>query len=228
MFYRAVLAIDSAMEGCGVAVLQGAVSATRSLPMARGQSEHLIPMVRDCMEEAGLGYNALEAVCVTIGPGAFTGLRIGLSAAKAFGLSLAIPVYGITTLQLLALEFSARSAGRSCAVIIETKRTDFYMQRFDERGAALCPPVAVEGADVLALLERGDVLLGDGVRRFCETAHADFAVEAGFVLPDILLAARLLCDPARRAAFMTEDLSPVYLRPPDVSFSKKAQRVLEG
>lgn len=200
----------------------------RAQAMARGQAEHLIPMVQEVMGECACPYDALHAVAVLSGPGAFTGVRIALSAARALGISLDIPVYGMTTTQALALAF-VRQEHKPCTVVIETKRTDFYMQKFDANGHALGDPCALLAEDLAALMDRGDIVIGDGAARFLESAGAhDFSYVAGFDVPDMVMVAERLCAPETRAAFFVLDPAPVYLRGADVSFSTKPQRILEA
>jgi tRNA threonylcarbamoyladenosine biosynthesis protein TsaB len=98
-----VLAIDTALSACSVALVKdGQTMASRIEPMARGQAERLAPMVRDIMAEYGLAFRQIDRVAVTRGPGAFTGLRIGLAFARGLALALGRPCVGITTLEVLA------------------------------------------------------------------------------------------------------------------------------
>ncbi len=228
--YGCVLALDSAMNGCGAAVLSGGRTVSRMMSMERGQAEQIIPMVEACMAAHGVSYAALEAVAVTVGPGAFTGLRIGLSSAKSFGLSLDIPVYGITTLQALALAHMRRVAS-PCTVLVESKRTDFYVQGFDGTAHALYDPQALSAENVQRLLPAGGVLIGDAVPRFLTLSDGGVdgaVIQAGYDMPDVAVMVEHLAEPDSRALYFSTDLAPVYLRPPDVSVSQRVQRVLGG
>jgi tRNA threonylcarbamoyladenosine biosynthesis protein TsaB len=98
-----VLAIDTALDACSVALVRdGAVLQCVVEPMARGQAERLAPLVRDTVASAGLAFSDIERIGVTKGPGAFTGLRIGLSFARGLGLALNRPCLGFSTLEALA------------------------------------------------------------------------------------------------------------------------------
>lgn len=98
-----VLAIDTALTACSVAIVRdGETLLARVEPMARGQAERLAPMVRDAMAHCGLVFKELDLIAVTRGPGAFTGLRIGLAFARGLALALGKPCVGLSTLELLA------------------------------------------------------------------------------------------------------------------------------
>lgn len=223
--FQNILALDTAMAGCTAAVVAGEFEAVRSEAMPRGQAEHLVPFAQEVMEQAGLDYADLDAVLCTVGPGAFTGLRIGMSAARAYGLSLEIPIFGITTTQALALAFSAEQK-KSCAVIIETKRSDFYIQLFDETGKAISEATAAEAADIE--IPEGFVLIGDGVRRFLEMTGLENETElTNYMLPDMLACARCLAENYNVEGVFHLNPEPVYLRGADVSQPKSPPRQLE-
>src|SRR5690606_2616572 len=98
-----ILAIDTALGLCSAAVVQAdRTLAVLSEPMRQGHQERLAPMVRDVVREAGLAFVDLERIAVTVGPGSFTGLRVGLSFAKGLGLALDRPVVGIESLEAMA------------------------------------------------------------------------------------------------------------------------------
>ena len=130
-----ILALDTALAACSVALWRdGAIDAGRFAPMDRGQSEAIMPMVRQVMAEAGAQFADIDLVAVTIGPGAFTGLRIGLAAARGLALAAGLPCLGVTTLEAVAAGIPAaeRIAG-TVLVVLETKRADVYAQSFDAR-----------------------------------------------------------------------------------------------
>ncbi|MCF8496776.1 MAG: tRNA (adenosine(37)-N6)-threonylcarbamoyltransferase complex dimerization subunit type 1 TsaB, partial [Alphaproteobacteria bacterium] len=219
--FHYILALDSATAGCSACVLdmRADKAFSHSLPMARGQAEHLVPMIDGAMKDAGIDYKDLGALIVTTGPGAFTGLRIGLSAAKSLAMVLRIPALGVTTLQILALQYARlHKPDRALTVLVETKRTDFYMQRFSSQGSALSAPSSVTGVMLAGdIAHAHDMFVGDGAERFRDglagnlpLADFDFSV----VLPDAEVMARLV---AEDFAGLTPDISPLYLRPPDVT-----------
>lgn len=98
-----ILAIDTALSACSVALVQGGetlMSCTEV--MARGQAERLAPMVAELMGGAGISFKHLDRIAVTRGPGAFTGLRVGLAFARGLALALGRPCVGFSTLEVLA------------------------------------------------------------------------------------------------------------------------------
>ncbi len=135
-----ILALDSATSACSVAVFcDDEVIAHGYEEMSRGQAETLIPMVADAMSAAGLVFDALDAIAVTMGPGAFTGVRIGLSTAQSLALAADKPLVGVTTLEAV---FAAQGqASTPFLVALDTKRTDIYAQLFDSDGEALTETV---------------------------------------------------------------------------------------
>ena len=202
-----VLAFDTTLDACSAAVLDGErVLACRSEPMARGHQERLAPLVREVMAEAGVGFATLQRIGVTVGPGSFTGLRVGLAFAKGLGLALQRPVIGVGTLEALA---ATAGIGRVAAVV-DAKRGQFWVQTF-YAGQALTAPAAHEPEAVsLALTDdRPEVLVGSGAGRFACS------------LPGVRTDPRTVADPAaiaRLATVAPEPTAPprpLYLRAPD-------------
>jgi len=168
-----LLIFDTTGAACSVAVWSAqAVIANRYEAMPRGQAEHLLPMIGATLNDAGLDYAQLEAVAVTTGPGAFTGVRIGLSAARGLALALDIPALGVTAFEAMAIR-----APTGCLVAIDTKRRDYYCQTFDPdcqeatilSAEALLDQVAALGTRLVtddpALAERaGDAAAGIAAR----------------------------------------------------------------
>ena len=98
-----LLAVDCATNACSAALwLDDGAGPHRYRAMRRGHAETLMPMVRAVMDEAGLAFSDLDAIAVTTGPGAFTGIRIGLAAARGFALAANLPLIGVTTLEAVA------------------------------------------------------------------------------------------------------------------------------
>lgn len=215
-----LLALDSAGAACSAALWRaGRVEAARFEVMGRGQSERLVPMIEEVMAAAGRGYEQLDALAVTRGPGGFTGVRIGLATARGLALALGRPVIGLTSFEAVAAGVDAEARqGRPLAVLLDGKRREAYLQVFDAGLAPLGPPACVAPEDLVAALPAGPLLLaGDGaasdedlaarndVTRLKAVRHAEAARFAG------LAAARGL--PAPGAAAPT----PLYLRPADVT-----------
>ena len=195
-----VLAVDTCFAACQVAVLNGDTVTVRSEAMERGHQERLAGMVAEVLAEAGVKFADLSRIGVTVGPGSFTGLRVGLAFAKGMGLALGVPLVGVGALEALA-------AGRNgrVAAVLDARREQVHLQVFED-GASLAAPEAVDipvALERLAALPAG-VLVGPG---------ADLVAASGWTLdvapwPDIAavaaLAARL--DPAEAPP------TPLYLR----------------
>jgi len=133
-----VLAIDTAAPRLQLALLRpdGAVDVSRD-EMAQGHAELLFPRVDALLARNGLAYADLDRVAVTTGPGSFTGLRIGLSAARGLGVALGLPVIGVPS--LFAISLGAPS-GSPVAVLLDARRGEAYFQLFDGPGEPAGPP----------------------------------------------------------------------------------------
>jgi len=203
-----VLGLDTCLNACSVAVLDGErVLAHETEVMARGHQERLAPMVERAMQAAGLAFDRLERVGVTIGPGSFTGLRVGLAFAKGLGSALSIPVVGVGTLEALAAE-----AEGLVIAAIDARRDQVYLQGFEGGRALMAPdvlPVEVAMARLAELsMGRTASLVGSG----------------GPLLAQVLPGARLVAaegadarNVARLAAAVRDPAPPrpLYLRAPD-------------
>lgn len=131
-----LLAFDTSADMVSVAVLdEKKVYAVAQDEMVHGQAENLMPMIDQALQHAHLTLKQLGGIAVTTGPGSFTGVRVALSAARAFGLALNIPVHGVT-----CFEAVAHNCGQAVRVVLDSKRDDYYSQSFDDKGFATSPP----------------------------------------------------------------------------------------
>lgn len=224
-----LLAFDTAGSSCSAAVWRaGEIAARRFEPMQRGQSERLVPMIEEVMAEAGLDYAALDAVAVTVGPGGFTGVRIGLATARGLALAWAKPLLGISNFEAVAATVAEdERRDRSVAVLLDAKRTDLYVQAFDDALTPLGQPASVLPRDLAGHLPEGPlVLAGDAVEQGLEglaairgaaltVSSAPRQVDAGRLAE--LAAGRSLPAPGAAAPM------PLYLRAPDVSRPKRGR-----
>lgn len=166
----AALVLDTSGPACGVLLAVGERRIRRCETMARGHAERLMPMIAEVLREAACTPAALRAVIVCTGPGSFTGIRVGVAAARGMALGLGIPAVGVDLFAALA-----RAAGGTSTVILPSGR-EIFAQRFSE-GRADAPPAPASGAavthDIAALSADGGVLpllLAEGEARLAEGA----------------------------------------------------------
>ena len=161
-----ILALDSATGACSVALWHdGAIVARRFAVMDRGQSEILIPMALEVLAEAGADFSSIDVFEVTIGPGAFTGLRIGLAAARGMALASGRPLVGVSTFEAVAHGVPVEELeGRRVLVAVEFRREDIFVQTFDTKLIAIDQPRSVRPENLI--LPGTPVLVaGDGAAR---------------------------------------------------------------
>lgn len=200
-----VLVIDTALDACTAAVFEdGRALGVRSEVMARGHSERLGGFVRDAVAEAGGGFEALDRIGVTVGPGSFTGLRVGLAFAQGLGAALGLPVVGVSTLEALAR--SADGGQGATAAVIDARRGQVYLQLF-EAGRAASEPEALSLEDAVARLSgRAWRITGSGATLVGGEPSPQHAPD-----PAALAALTAALDPA------THPPRPLYLRAPDAT-----------
>ncbi|MGD9968499.1 MAG: tRNA (adenosine(37)-N6)-threonylcarbamoyltransferase complex dimerization subunit type 1 TsaB [Hyphomonadaceae bacterium] len=185
-----VLGIDTALDACSVAIVRDLnMLAHLHEPMARGQAERLAPMVQQAAQHAGVAFDQLDRVAVTTGPGSFTGVRVGLSFARALALSIGKACIGVSTLEALALEDGEEGAR---AAVIETP-----------------------GASYFALYENGAPLIAP--RNIARGEHEALRGEAVLKGPDVTVNAAALAVRAGRLHPALYPPNPTYLRAPHVT-----------
>ncbi|MBI1779241.1 MAG: tRNA (adenosine(37)-N6)-threonylcarbamoyltransferase complex dimerization subunit type 1 TsaB [Proteobacteria bacterium] len=220
-----VLGLDSALSGCSVAlVAAGQLKAERHQAGERGQAECLLPMIEATMAAATIGFPALDLIAVTIGPGAFTGLRIGLAAAHGLALGAKRPVAGVTTLEAVAAATEAAlRRGRTLVVALETKRRDLYLQAFTPALQPLTEPQAVAPERFEAWAPSGPLLIaGDGADRLAASLRGRaFSIAEGVRLPEAALVARIAA--LRHGSDAARPGTPLYLHAPDVTMPTAAR-----
>jgi tRNA threonylcarbamoyladenosine biosynthesis protein TsaB len=149
-----VLAIDTALAVCAAAILDTEVVGMRareSLPMVRGHAEALMPLIARVMDAAELEFSELDRIAVTTGPGSFTGLRVGIAAARGIALAAAKPSVGLSTLAAYAAPLIAKDDNIPVAVVIDARHDQVYLQVFGVGGRTIVSPrVTPIGEAVLA------------------------------------------------------------------------------
>ncbi len=213
-----ILGLDSAGTACSAGLWwDGALVSHAFAHMREGQAASLMPMIASVMHGANL--QALDIVAVTVGPGSFTGIRIGLAAARGIALAAGIKVVGVTTLEAVAHAVD-ELVDQSLLVALESKRAELFVQCFDHRRAPITAPASIR-PDALAqsLPEGRFTVVGDGrarAREACARVGRVLHALDGPDQPDGATVARLAADRLACGQPMLPPL-PVYLRAPDVT-----------
>jgi len=221
-----VLAIDTALAACSAAILdtdQGSIVASASLPMLRGHAEALIPLLGRVTGEAHVAFRDVDRVVVTTGPGSFTGLRVGIAAARGIALAIGKPAVGLSTLSAYAAPHLADDETAPVVVAIDARHQQVYLQVFGVGGrTVVAPRLAPLGEAVRAAAKAPARIVGSAAQ----------AIADGLAATD---AAPILVDPAgapdidwvvRMGAAVPEGQSPPtpqYLRAPDAQPQNAAQ-----
>jgi len=211
-----ILALDAATAACSVALWgDGIVLARRHAAMARGQSEALMPMVAEVMAEAGVAFAAIDLLAVTVGPGAFTGIRIGLAAARGLALATGLKAVGIVTTRAVAHAVDpAERRGRPLLVVLDSKRDEPWVQAFAADWSPLGPVAALSPSAAAALLSGPVLLVGDAADRVAPLMpEAELSAASGS--PDAAIVAALAAEDW--VSGTTLPAAPLYLRPADVT-----------
>jgi len=212
-----VLAIDTALGACAAAVLDsqaGAILAAESIGMVRGHAEAVMPLIARVMDAARSEFVELNRIAVTVGPGSFTGLRVGISAARGIALAAGKPAIGLSTLSALAAPHVAARAGDTIIAAIDARNEQVYFQVFAPNGVTVVTPrLDRVRAAVRAVPVGPTVITGSGA--LLVAAHwpsgSPIPRVEDHAAPDIGWVARL------GAAAQDEGTAPkpLYLRRPD-------------
>lgn len=213
-----ILAIDTALEACSAALHNVATDETvarETIPMTRGHAEALIPLIERLMTQSGCEFNDIDAFAVTVGPGSFTGLRVGLSAARGFGLATGKPVIGVSTLATLAAPLLAIDDAIPVVAAIDARHGNLYIQMFGPGGRILVSPRVMALRDATRAVAIGPArLAGSGAALLAEGWPAGERPPLAIfpdATPDPVWLARLasVADPAR------SEPRPLYLKEAD-------------
>ena len=198
-----VLAIDTAGVDCSAALYDSAAGRLLSEvteEIGKGHAERLMAVINAALEKSGLRLDAVKRIAVVVGPGSFTGIRVGVAAARGFALALGVESVGVTTLEVLAASSREGNAG-PVVVAMDAKRNEIYAQAFAADGSALTEPEAMSAERVAELAEaHGAGITGSWGRG---TAPASDRFDIGAV-------ARIGAGKASG-----EKPKPLYLRGPD-------------
>lgn len=198
-----ILAFDTATPFVTVALHDGsdvAVELTSVEKLKHG--EQLAPLIQQALDRAGLVRQDLTAIAVGVGPGPFTGLRVGLVTARTLGFVLELPVYGVCSLDVIAVE-AALSAGQPFVVATDARRKEVYRASYDEAGRRLDGPDVLRPADAAT----DQLTFGEGAVLYPEAfprSSAPTRPSAGWLARAVAEELAELYDP-----------EPMYLRRPD-------------
>jgi tRNA threonylcarbamoyladenosine biosynthesis protein TsaB len=210
-----VLAFDTSLGGGSVALVADGECLARAVEtQPRALVERLLPMIEDVLARAGTRYADLDLIAVTVGPGTFAGLRIGVAAARGLGVATGVPVAGVTSLEALAQGALPRAgAGQPLVAAIDGRRGQLYVQAF-RAGPALEPlgaPAAVDLDDLAAWLPAGPGVVAGSGAAIAAAAAPGLAVLDGAAVIDAACVAAL----AASRPLPSAPPRPLYLRAPD-------------
>jgi tRNA threonylcarbamoyladenosine biosynthesis protein TsaB len=219
-----ILAFDTCLGSVSVAVHRAASRGEPSIVevcelMQIGQAERLMPMLAAVMRDAGLHFRELDRIAVTCGPGSFTGVRVGVAAARALSLAAGVEVVAPTSLAVMAAragELLGPPRANGLAVCVDARRGGIYLQLFDwPGGEALTPPEVLsphEGAQRVGA--RRVTAVGSGAELLAQAVAAARVGEAEPTLVDLQPHARTLLSMAA-SLVPVAPVRPLYLRAPD-------------
>jgi tRNA threonylcarbamoyladenosine biosynthesis protein TsaB len=199
-----ILVIDTSGPVCAAGVFDSggdALVASKSEMLGKGHAERLIPMIDEVLSEAGLALKDMTRIGVTIVPGSFTGIRVGVAAARGFALSLGIPAVGVTTLQVVAEQVLEIDPPAPVVALIDAGRDEIFAQAFLPEGVMLTEPATYDYDAVRAMIDRfGAIPAGSGLDAIEGREHG----------PDVYPLDRI----GRIALRLPDDTkaSPVYIR----------------
>ena len=215
---KRILAVTSSTAVVGVAAAsladaaQMQLAASEQVTTDRRHAEEITPMIASVLAAAGWTVADVDVFAVDIGPGRFTGLRVGLATVRSLALAVDAPVVGITSLELLA----ADEPGLVNAVI-DARRSEVFQQRFVD-GVAVGQALVGPAVDMATLIEAGDTILGDGADRYLESYVDAQHVEGRE--PQAATLARLAFG---RTPVPGPEVEPLYLRDADVQINIKTR-----
>jgi tRNA threonylcarbamoyladenosine biosynthesis protein TsaB len=216
------LGIDSTGAACSAAIWRREhVAARRFAAMERGQAEALMPMVAAVLDEAALAIDALDVIAVTVGPGAFTGVRIGIAAARGLSLASGVPALGVSSFVAAAAQAVEERRGRPLLVALDSRRTEFFVAMFGADDTPLMPGALLSADEIAARLPAEPLLLaGDAAAALAAALKGtDLALAKSAGAIDAADVARLAAR-AWRAGMRPPPPEPLYLRAPDTTMPR--------
>jgi len=218
-----ILAIDTALPAISACVLDDAHAeplAVETQPMARGHAEALLPLIKRVMEKIEGGFRSLDRVAVTVGPGSFTGIRIGIAAAQGVALACKCDIVGVSTLSALAAPLIMDETDGVIAAAIDARHDKVYLAAFGSDGRPILTPRRDGAHEALRALGSGPLrLIGSGAQALANEARLrsiPVQLISAQEAPDIVYVARL----GMAASPQSAPARPLYLKEPDVTVSR--------
>lgn len=221
-----ILSIDTALSAVSAGVIETGRPeplARETLLMDRGHAEALLPLVDRVVSGVEGGFTSLDRVAVTVGPGSYTGIRVGISAARAIGLAAGIPVVGVATLSAFIAPLMTRETRGLVAAAIDAKHGSVYIQAVAPGGRTVIAPALMAIRDAVRVLGSGAIqLVGTGAALLapeCRAQGMDVQLVDAPAVPDIVWVARIgaLAEPSQALP------KPLYLRGPDAKPQEAAR-----
>ncbi len=212
------LAIDTCLDACSVALFDneaGGVISGRHESMSRGHAEALLPLIDEVFKETALRPDQLDQIIVTRGPGTFTGVRIGLSAARGLAISSRVLVGALSSLRTIALcTIETEHPETPVVAAIDARRDELYIAGYSRNGEEVMAPVIVPVSGDAPLppgFPIGDVLVSGSGAAILAGRDERFRVSLSQAVPD----ARIWGPRAVKMPQQLQDPTPLYLRRPD-------------
>lgn len=209
-----LLAIDTAAGPCAACVFDagsGEVAGREVRDIGKGHAEHLMAVIEAAMRQAAMEFAQLGAVAVSVGPGSFTGVRVGVSAARGFALALNVPAIGVTTLEAIAADARAAFGQRSVLSALDAGRGEIHAAVYDEHSALRYGPAVITIEEAIGLAEATAAVVAGSAAPLVAAARPESDVGPTGATADIVTYARLAA--ARGGG--GERPRPVYLREAD-------------
>jgi len=222
-----VLAIDTTLGACSAAIYNAGEVYSICELMERGHAERLMPMIAQLRAQAAVEFSQIDRIAVTRGPGTFTGVRIGIAAARGLALGLGCQMFQATSLQILALKaiesLDDLSPNTTLTIAMDARRGEVYLQSFDNQGTAINDAAALTPGDAIdsirkrtSMGEMTNIVIGSAMDILKDAGLGEdhkFPANLKDIQPDAKDLARLAANAP--AALMMEHVSPLYLRAPD-------------
>jgi tRNA threonylcarbamoyl adenosine modification protein YeaZ len=208
-----ILAIDTASTLCAACVLDAGVERGRAVrDLGKGHAEHLMAVIEEALAQAGVTYADLSRIAVSIGPGSFTGVRVGVSTARGLAMALRIPAVGVTTLEAIAAEARDTLGTRPVLAALDAGRGEIHAGLYDATGGSLLDPAVMTLEQAVSIVrQHTPVLCGSAARLIAAELGTTRDIGPVSTTADIAVYARLGAEKSPAAG----KPKPLYLREAD-------------